>query len=460
MRERVKRVPGWFVAALATAVLLWDHVEARGEQLSGREMAPNCRYTSETVEGVPVHATSENTLVFNHRELTTSPQRLHVLKVDHGDYFQVVFECTAHAYFDYTVTGDPALQPDSGSGTVGESVMVPVPLSVYGITMRHDARFLRYRVTARVRAGVTPVAPGTVPPPPPPPPTKPPVQPGQPEESPAPSVQLYSVAFDVWVITGPEWRYGVIGGVAISGLRDTKYEIATAEGGAKQFVEAPKETQSEVGYDTMALANVYYSRTFLRTMNFGAAVGFGTSSTSARLFFGPSVVFGRYFVFTGGWALGNIATPPQGQALGKAPVNDNALNSLGSRVTLRPYFGLGFTWIDRRDQFDSALAAASASGSVGSCVTAVKPAAVTFDAKGVASAAIEVEAGADCTWTATLQSGTNLFTVASGGSGRGKGVIKLSTGAAQEGGRSDVLNIVGPPGSAAKQVKLSQGPPS
>jgi hypothetical protein len=275
-----------------------------------------------------------------------------------------------------------------------------------------------------------------------------------------PPVQLYSVSFDVWVITGPEWRYGVIGGVALSGLRDRKYEITTAEGGAKQFVEAPSESQSAVGYDTMALANVYYSRTFLRTVNFGAAVGFGTSSTSARLFFGPSVVFGRYFVFTGGWALGNVATPPQGQALGAAPVTDNVLNSLGSRVALRPYFGLGFTWIDRRDQFASALAAASASGSVGSCVTAVKPAAVTFDAKGVASSAIEVEAGADCAWTATLQSGSNLFTVAAGGSGRGKGVIKLSTGSAQEGGRSDVLNIVGPPGSAAKQVKLTQAPPS
>ena len=39
--------------------------------------------------------------------------------------------------------------------------------------------------------------------------------------SPAGQVQLFSVAFDVWVATAPEWRLGIIGGVAVIGLKQT-----------------------------------------------------------------------------------------------------------------------------------------------------------------------------------------------------------------------------------------------
>jgi hypothetical protein len=409
---------------------------------------------------VPYVITDSNTLDFNHQELRASPQRLLVLEVDDGAYFGVLFKCTAPTYFDYRITADTEASPGSASSVVGpDSVNVTGQLVTHGVTMRHDSRVLRYRVTATLREGLPRPAlgpgesgrGGPAPPPPPPLPGTAAVP------TPAP-VQLFSVAFDIWVATKPDWRLSVIGGVAVSSLVDTKYAINTSSTGAKTFVESPASTQSKRAADVIALANVYYSRVYARTLNFGAAFGIGTSGTSPRFFFGPSVVFGKYFVFTGGWAVGSVAAPPAGQELGAAPVNgDNTLNSLSRRTIGRPYASIGFTWIDRRDQFAAALAAAaSASGGIGSCVTSVTPAAVTIDAAGTtASAPIEIKAGADCTWIATLQSGGTHFKLDKG-SGKGDGTIKVTAGAALPEGAGDVLNVVGPPGSTAKQVKLSQ----
>jgi hypothetical protein len=423
----------------------------------------DCRTIESGFGAGAFRATPDNTFEFNHRELSASRGRLYVLRVDDGGYFQILFTCTAPSFFNYSVTGDPGAQPAStDAAPLADSVMVTGPLTIRGITMRHDARFLRYRVSARLREGVQSVSSGAagaargiseeIPPL-----AKPPGDPRASDSTPPPA-QLFAVSFDVWVVTKPEWRLSIIGGAAVSSLVDTKYAIATDAQGAKIFVESPTG-QSSHATDVMALANTYYSQTFWRTLNFGAAFGFGSGGTSPRFFLGPSVIFGKYFVFTGGWSIGSVAAPPLGQELSKAPVNgDNTLNSLTRRVIARPFFGIGFTWIDRRDQFAAAFsAAASASGSVGSCVASVTPAAVTFDAKGVASADVVVEAGADCTWVATLQNGTNLFEV-TGGGGKGKGTIKLKTGEAIAAGRSDVLNIVGPSGSAAKPVKLTQPP--
>jgi hypothetical protein len=415
---------------------------------------------------------AKNTFVFNHERLRSEFNEHYVLSADHGAYFQVLFKCTAPEFFDYSISGDPAVQPESASANVGpESVVVAHRLTTRGITMRHDERFLKYRVKAKIRAGMvkTPGAASSPPPPPPPQPEAVPPPPPPPtggvrsqtgDATPPPEEhELFSVEFDLWVVTRPDWKLGIIAGVARSSLVDRKYAIETDSSGAKIFVE--DNTQDQFHLDTMALANVYYSRGFLKTLSPGLAFGIGTSGTTTRFFFGPSVVVGRFFVLHGGWALGTVAAPPAGQELGKPPVNgDNTLNSLGSQTISKGYFGIGFTWIDRRDQFAAALSAtASASGAVGSCVTSVKPDTVAFDEKGVASGEVTVEAGNDCLWIATLQKGGTAFTV-TGGSAKGKGTIKLAAAEATSTARSDVLNVIGPVGSIAKPVKLSQAPKS
>lgn len=423
---------------------------------------------------LPVKWTEKNTMTFNHRDLTANRNRHYVLEVDDGGFFQVIFACTAPAFFTYSITGDPEAKPGSSNGqTLAESVNVTGPLVHRGVTMRHDPRFLKYRVSAKLREGFAPPKTGnggdvdlvvydsktsggksagelaglksggqTI---------------GSNEL--LPSTLLYSVEFDVWVRTGPEWKLGVIGGVALSSLVNERFYIKPGAEGKTTFEKAPDVANDQRAADVIALANAYYSKTFMRFVNLGAAFGIGTSGTSPRYFLGPSVVLGTHFVIAGGWALGNVAKAPIGQVISEAPINGaNTLNTLSSRFASQSFLGIGFTWIDRRDQFGAAFASsASASGNVGSCLTSVVPSEITFDATGKANGDVSVEAGDDCSWIATFQNGAGTgFEITKNSSGKGKATITLKGAAASTDVRSNVLNIIGPAGSKAKSVKLSQ----
>jgi len=167
-------------------------------------------------------------------------------------------------------------------------------------------------------------------------------------------------------------------------------------------------------------------------------------------------VLGKYFVLTGGWAIGNVAGPPVGQQLGQAPMSDNALTTLSSRVSAKPFFGVGFTWIDRRDQFANALSSlATASGqAVVSCVKGA-PAEATIDA-GKDTAEVTIEAPDDCSWTATVKTGGDKFTLdPATGKGKQTVTIKAKDKEAAEG----TIDIVGPAGAPAKTVKVKRAAP-
>jgi hypothetical protein len=282
--------------------------------------------------------------------------------------------------------------------------------------------------------------------------------PGSQGTEPEPSIVLYGFEFDVWVVTGPDWKLGVIGGVGFSEMADEKFFIKTGADNKSTFEKAAPEAHDRWRNDVIALAHAYYSRTYWRGLNFGAAFGIGTSGGSPRYFLGPSVVFGRYFVISPGISMGSVAAAPVGQVIGEAPIaGANTLNTLSSRRVTAFALSIGFTWIDRKDQFVAALAsAASTSGGIGSCVTAVSPAEVAFGEDGAAKE-VTVTAGDDCSWVATvLGAGASAFEVTKGGSGKGKGVITVKANPAGDQARSDTLHIVGPAGSVAKTVKLSQ----
>jgi len=396
--------------------------------------------------------TSENTLVFNHRDLRPEGNGLQVLAADDGGYFQILFKCTSPAYFTYSITGDAAAQPESTAAqTQPESVTIdPSLLTTRGITMRHDARFLRYHVTARLREGIRPTAGATS------------GGTGSTRTSDftfkvgnvasSSGALLYSMAFDVWVNTKPDWKLGIIGGVAVSKLVDKRYAVIPDEKNAPVFLE--DGSQSRWHSDVMALANVYYSKLYLRSLNLGFAFGIGSSGSTPRFFAGPSVVFGRYFVLTGGVAFGWVSAPPLGQRLGQPPVNgDNTLNSASSRFTSAAYFGIGFTWIERRDQFAASLTAASVSNSVGSCVSSVSTdhLALGMTAK---EEEVKVQAGDDCLWTALARDGQFKL---KNGSGKGNGSFTVVGDAPGGAARKDVVLVTGPQGSTPKTVALSQG---
>lgn len=86
MRRAVKSASVFLVALIPYGQL---HAQDQLQQMVFRRnqtLAPtDCTYQKQdrknrTFEALPIRATDENTLVFNHRDLATSPPRLHVLK--------------------------------------------------------------------------------------------------------------------------------------------------------------------------------------------------------------------------------------------------------------------------------------------------------------------------------------------------------------------------------------------
>jgi hypothetical protein len=142
--------------------------------------------------------------------------------------------------------------------------------------------------------------------------------------------------------------------------------VKTAADG-KETVEEDIDSRDQTRHDIVALANVYFDHQYARALMFGAAFGVGQNSSGApRYYLGPSVVLWRNFVFSGGLALGSVATLPSGQALGQAPFNgDNTLTTLGSRLGRSAFFSVAFTFINRESEFASAFGATSEAAGAG-----------------------------------------------------------------------------------------------
>lgn len=300
--------------------------------------------------------TPRNTLEFDHLRLRGVTDDPVALEIGDGDLFQVVVTNTDPRLFKYTIS---ATQDETLPSSSLAADATPVTARIDGranLTMRHDRHFSRYRVTISALPGVIPervatVIGGTG--------NRPSVAGGTKTTEPAGEFEtaaLYPVSFDVWVLTRPEWKVSISGGVAFSGLTDRKFFIKTAADGAKT-VEEDVAARDSTRQDIVALANVYFDHQFKRGLMLGAAFGIGQNSGGApRYYVGPSVVLGRNFVFSGGIAFGSVAAPPVGQSLGRAPVNgDNTLTSLGSRFGRGGFFSLAFTFVNKDAEFKNAF---------------------------------------------------------------------------------------------------------
>ena len=303
--------------------------------------------------------TLDNTLTFDHLTLRFEKDAFAALEVEAGQLFQVVISETDPTLFRYTITAVPDESTPEVSFSPTATPVVAKPYGQVRLTMRHDQHFSRYRVTIALIPGVnakpvgegpkssattprTANAPGS--------------HPSQPGEPPTGEQVLFPVTFDVWVLTKPEWKVSVSGGVGFSGLVDKKYFIKTDDAG-KKTVEEDVNSADTVRTDIVALANVYFDHQYRRMLMFGAAFGIGQSSGGApRYYLGPSVVLGRNFVFSGGVAFGSVATLPTGQTLSQPPINgDNTLSSLGSRVGKSGFFSVAFTFINKESEFTDAF---------------------------------------------------------------------------------------------------------
>jgi hypothetical protein len=332
---------------------------------------------------------NRNTFVFDHLRLQASVAGTpFALEIGDGEIFQVLVIHTDASQFSYSIA---ATQDQTGPLT---STLLPGPAGVtpgrddtVSLTMRHDQHFNRYRVTiaglAAAGQPATPAAPATkeafrteVPSP-----NAPKQQ--QAEQQP----QLYPIAFDLWVITRPQWKVTFSGGLALSTLSDQKFFISTDSSGNKK-VQEDTASEEKIRHDVIALANIYFEHQYFRSLTFGAAVGIGDNGGSTpRYFIGPSVTVGGNLILTGGLTFGSIATLPVGQQLNQAPINgDNTLNALGSRFKHGLFFGAAFTFVDTTSAFKGAFSSSSttpapaSTPAPGAGGTPATPAAVTLDA--------------------------------------------------------------------------------
>jgi hypothetical protein len=179
---------------------------------------------------------------------------------------------------------------------------------------------------------------------------------GAPDKRPAPAAKgylLYSTYFDLWVETRPEWTADFSGGIAFTGLRERAFFIQTV--GDNKTVEEDVEARASFRPDIIALVNVRHPD----WKGLGAAFGVGLNNDAdPRYFLGVSYLFGGKFIFNGGWAGGKVNELPVGQQLHQPPINgDNTLTTPAARFRHAAYVGLGFTFINRENEFKAAFAA-------------------------------------------------------------------------------------------------------
>jgi hypothetical protein len=308
--------------------------------------------------GIPILETPHNTLVFNHYALSAAVKGPHVLAVRDGGYFQIRFICTDPTKFNYRITANTDEQQKvAGQNVTGERIDTKDLSSPASVTMRHSKLFTRYRVEISLRddlksaplavSGRSQEAGGG----------NAPAQKHQEE-----AFTLYSTYFDLWVETLPEWTVDFSGGIAFTGLRSREYFVKTDTKNTDDADDDVKTVEEDAGArasfrpDIIALANVRHPR----MRGLGAVFGVGLNNDAdPRYFLGVSYLLGGKFIFNAGWAGGKVNELPVGQELHKAPINgDNTLTTPSARFRQAFYFGLGFTFINREDEFKGAFAAA------------------------------------------------------------------------------------------------------
>lgn len=344
------------LSGFGLASTVWVFLLLGGASAAAQTGDHACRTTpdADPKTGIAVRATPRNTLVFDHYRLVATKRELHVLEVEDGGYLQVRFVCTDPRKFNYTITAHTDEQQKTAAQGVAESVETN-ELSHASLTMRHSKLFTRYRVEISLRddlklPAAARIAPGT----------------GRGFELLSPrkagAYILYSTFFDLWVNTRPEWTVDFSGGIAFTGLRGHEYFIKTDTKGTADGADDVKTVEEDVAArpsfrpDIIALANVRHPRARGLGMSFGVGLN---NDADPKYFLGLSYLLGGKFILNGGWAGGKINELPVGQELHKAPINgDNTLTTPAGRFRNAFYFGIGFTFINREDQFKGAFAAA------------------------------------------------------------------------------------------------------
>ena len=142
------------------------------------------------------------------------------------------------------------------------------------------------------------------------------------------------------------WDLALTGGFVATGLTDPVYALGSVSGQPSRVVLRQPDQESTVNIGIAMFAQVYHQRyKWIAPISFGLGL---RGDGRATFYLGPALRFGPHASFTGGVAIGPVATLPAGVVEGKPVTDTNFLSDLGTRTTHSWFVGMTYTFASIR----------------------------------------------------------------------------------------------------------------
>jgi hypothetical protein len=142
------------------------------------------------------------------------------------------------------------------------------------------------------------------------------------------------------------WDLALTGGFVATGLVDPVYALGNVTGQAARVVLRQPDLESTVNLGVAMFAQVFHDRaSWVAPLSFGIGL---RGDSRATFYLGSALRFGPHASFTGGLAIGPVATLPAGVVEGRALADANFLSNLGTRTTKSWFAGVTYTFASIR----------------------------------------------------------------------------------------------------------------
>jgi hypothetical protein len=138
------------------------------------------------------------------------------------------------------------------------------------------------------------------------------------------------------------WDLALTGGFVATGLVDPVYALGNVAGQPTRVVVRETDQESTVNLGIAMFAQVYHDRlSWLAPLSFGIGL---RGDSRATFYLGPALRFGTHASFTGGVAIGPVASLPAGVVENRPVTDTNFLSNLGTRTTKSWFIGATYTF--------------------------------------------------------------------------------------------------------------------
>jgi len=142
------------------------------------------------------------------------------------------------------------------------------------------------------------------------------------------------------------WDLALTGGFVATGLVDPEYALANVTGQPLRVVVRQADQESTVNLGVAMFAQVHHDRyAWIAPLSFGIGL---RGDSRATFYLGSALRFGPHASFTGGLAIGPVATLPPGVVEGRVPNDTNFLTSLGTRTKASWFAAVTYTFASLR----------------------------------------------------------------------------------------------------------------